>query len=169
MKSSNETHISLLVLGIAILVMSPNLLSEGLFTDGMYYAAISKHLSDGVGSIWSPFFSHTINNPFYEHPPLAFWLQSGTYRLLGSGFWVDKVYSLIMSCASGALLVQIASKLDFKQTWLVFLFWFSVPVVLWAIPNNMLENTVQVWVLASILAFITYKNQKNWLWLVLSV
>jgi 4-amino-4-deoxy-L-arabinose transferase-like glycosyltransferase len=165
-----NTHTSayLIIIALAVLIVSPNLLNEGMFSDGLYYAAIAKHMSDGVGSIWVPYFSPALQQPFYGHPPLAFWLQSGTYHLLGTGIWVDKIYSIFVSCLSGILLVRLAKMVDFKQGWLVLLFWFSVPIVLWAVPNNMLENTVQVFVLASTLAFVAFKKGGNWAWLALA-
>ena len=65
-----------------LLVLMP-LMRQGMFLDGVTYAAIAKNLSLNHGSIWQPFYSETCFPVFYEHPPLAIYLESLFFRVLG--------------------------------------------------------------------------------------
>ena len=47
----------LLVVCLFLLVMLPSLLSDGMFMDGLLYAAIAKNLAHGLGTFWSPHLS----------------------------------------------------------------------------------------------------------------
>ncbi|MFW7379491.1 MAG: hypothetical protein ACOH5I_11830 [Oligoflexus sp.] len=81
----------LLTLGLISLTLLPNLLTQGMFFDGLTYAAISRNLVDGLGPIWQTHYTDSLYPRFYEHPPLAFYLQSLAFRLLGDQFYVEKL------------------------------------------------------------------------------
>ena len=49
----------------------------------------------GIGSIWHPSYTKTIYPQFYEHPSLSFFLESLLFKLLGSDFYVEKIYCAI--------------------------------------------------------------------------
>ena len=63
------------VFGIILIIISPSLLSDGMFLDGLLYAVISKNLANGI-EIFSTTPHQNIIPYFFEHPPLAFGLQS---------------------------------------------------------------------------------------------
>lgn len=130
---------------------------EGLFTDGLTYSAISRNLAEGYGSLWFPHYSNDLYSSFHEHPPLAFWLQSLFFMVLGNGLYTEKVYCLICGIAVVWLIIRIWKELSGEAkesadfSWLPVLLWICVPVVSWGLDNNMLENTMAVFTSASVL------------------
>jgi hypothetical protein len=64
----------------------------GMSIDGLLYSHLALNMAQGLGSLWDPFYSDAIWPHFYEHPPLAFYLQSWFFRFLGDSVFVDKFY-----------------------------------------------------------------------------
>lgn len=137
-------------------LMLPNLLRDGMFVDGLWYAAIAHNLANGIGSVWKPQLTQTLFPEFYEHPPLVFALQSVFFRAFGAGWWVERLY-----CAAVLLLTL----------WLMFAFWRRlhagqpalvrlafVPISLFLLheiaymsyPNNLLECTMGLFTLGAV-------------------
>jgi 4-amino-4-deoxy-L-arabinose transferase-like glycosyltransferase len=164
----NNQPFILFTIAFFIIAISPFLLAEGMFMDGMYYAAISHNLADGIGSFWQPQLEAT--QSFYEHPPLAFGLQALFFRLFGNNIYIDRLYSITTFLVTGLLLLLIWKTFEKKAitAWLPLLLLLCFSLVLWAIPNNMLENTMSIFVMASLLFYLLYKKRKQWWWLVLS-
>ena len=48
-----------LIVLLVFIALSHELLSEGMFIDGIFYAIISKNLSNGLGSFWNLCFSES--------------------------------------------------------------------------------------------------------------
>ena len=71
---------------LAAFLLLPSMATIGMFMDGTIYAAISRNLAEGVGTMWALHFSAGLFPVFREHPPLVFWLQSFFFRLLGDGY-----------------------------------------------------------------------------------
>lgn len=144
----------LLVIGIFFAIISGNFLTEGMFFDGLIYSTIAKSLSQGIGSFWNLCFSE--GRPFIGHPPLAMGIQSLFYLLLGESFFVEKIYSVFTVVLSAFILFLIWKELEMnvKNFWMVLLLWFLVPSVTWASTNNMLENTMNIFVLLSVWAYL---------------
>jgi 4-amino-4-deoxy-L-arabinose transferase-like glycosyltransferase len=100
---------------------------------------------------------NTYFNPFYEHPPLAFYMESLFFRLFGDHFWVERAYSVFTYFCSGILIhfvwKQAVELFQIKKSpsWIPLLFWILFPIVSWGAVNNMLENTMTVFVLLSLL------------------
>jgi 4-amino-4-deoxy-L-arabinose transferase-like glycosyltransferase len=141
-----------------------------MFMDGTIYAALSKNLASGIGSFWQPHLSETLYAEFYQHPPLAFGMEALFFRLFGNSFLIERFYSLGTYVLSGALIsilwIQIGKSK--KQVWIPLLFWLANPLVLWAISNNMLENTLNIFMLLSVVfIFKTIKNN-SFCWLLLA-
>ena len=86
-----------------ILILLP-LTRQGMFLDGVLYAAIAKNLALSHGSLWHPFYSQTDFSVFYEHPPLALYFQSLFFKLFGQGFGVEQFYCLLMALGQFALI-----------------------------------------------------------------
>lgn len=138
--------------------------------DGTIYAAVASNLSQGNGSLWSLKFSETIMNPFYEHPPLAIWLESIFHKLFLDSYLSERFYSLLMWMMNGWLIVLIWKELKPKSemAWAPLLLWACIPLVVWSFSNNMLENTMGVFVSASVLFTLVGLRKKWWLWSLLS-
>ena len=136
------------------------LVQRGMFMDGLLYVSVAHNLALGFGTFWEPRFSEEgfAGLPtFHEHPPLAFGMESLWYRVFGSGFWVEGLYSLCMALATAWLLVLLWRALwgpDRRMAalgWLPVLLWIIVPQVHWSAQNNMQENTMAVFTVAAVL------------------
>lgn len=146
--------------------------SDGMFFDGTIYATISRNLAVGMGEFWKPHLTSTLMSDFYEHPPLAFWLEGAFFKLFGDWLWVERLYSLFTFALTGYVIAKIWQQIagnDAKQlAWLPLLLWISIPGLQWAIPNNMLENTMMVFTSLSVLFAIRSLVAKRYLYLLLS-
>lgn len=160
----------LLVIGLFLVLISKDILSNGMFMDGLLYSAISKNLSQGLGSFWSLHLSNTLFNNFHEHPPLAFGLQSIFYDIFGYDRIVDKLYSIFTFMVVGFLIVRIWKELGKSVIygWVPLLFWASIPLVIWATTNNILENTLSIFISLSVLFFLKSLKNREILFLFLS-
>lgn len=111
------------------------LLTEGMFGDGLAYAAIARNLAEGRGTAWAPFFSRSFwlpYNPgpvFYDHPPLQFWLQAGLFRLLGDTPFTEKAYGGLIVVLTTLLLVRLWRALLPEASALRAFDW--LPVLIW--------------------------------------
>lgn len=144
---------------IYLLIVCQDLLSNGMFLDGLIYSTVSKNLSEGIGSFWNPQFTATCIPDFHEHPPLAFGLQSIFFSLFGESRFVDRSYSIITLIISGFLILKIWKTLGYKHGWIPTIIWLITPTVFWTSYNNLLENTLTVFTCLSILFYL--KNQEN--------
>ena len=156
----------LIIFSLVFLVISPTFFTQGMFMDGLWYANISKNLSANVGSYWDLYFTNTLFSHFREHPPLAIWLQSFLFRFLGNYFFLDRLYGLLVISISCILIVQIwkavTQEAEKKISWLPLFFFFCFPTTIWAISNNILESTMMVFTLLSVLFLLYFfKNQKK--------
>jgi 4-amino-4-deoxy-L-arabinose transferase-like glycosyltransferase len=166
---SNNMPFWLLLIGIIIILLSNSLLTEGMFLDGVTYACISRNMACGIGSFWNPHYTQTIGPVFHSHPPLAFGLEALAFRLLGDYWWIEKVYSMLTFIISGLLIALIWKQMtnNIRWAWIPLLFWVAMPVVTWCATNNMLENTMTVFVLFSVyLMIVSYqRNERVWLFM----
>lgn len=150
------------VLLLAAFLLLPSMASVGMFLDGTIYAAISRNLAQGIGSMWAPQFSAGLFPVFGEHPPLVFWLQSLFFRVLGDSYLTERAYDLVVVVASGLLLralwMRLVDAADRPRLagywWLALLCWVLVPKWSWAYRNNVLENTLTLACLASVLLML---------------
>jgi len=160
----------LILASVVLLILAPDLFSDGMFMDGTIYAALSKNLAAGIGSFWQPHLSETLFPDFYQHPPLAFGMEALFFKLFGNSFLIERFYSLSTYVISGILIsilwLQIGKSK--KQVWIPLLFWLANPLIFWAISNNMLENTLNIFILLALIsAFKSLKN-KSLLWISLA-
>lgn len=142
----------------------PILIQDGMFQDGVLYSSVSHNLGIGFGTFWFPQYS-TLNlegiPSFHEQPPLVFGIQSLFYKLLGDSLYIERFYTFLMIILH-IILINVLWKNIFKNNsnyknfgWLPILFWIFIPVCFWSYRNNMIENTVSVFTLCSII--ISYK------------
>lgn len=155
----------LFAVGLFFVLISPAFLSDGMFMDGLYYATISKNLAEHFGTFWAPEFTET--NPWgYGHPPLAFLFQSIPFHISKS-LLVAKIYSVCTYLCCGLLMYWICRELDMKRHhfWFVLVLWITVPLVSWGATNNLLENTMAVFVLLSVIFYLKSLKTKRFLML----
>lgn len=151
----------LITISLFLIIVSPNLFSNGMFLDGLLYADISRNLSEGIGSLWFLSATETMFKDFHEHPPLAFWLEGLLFYVLGDSIYVERVYSLLTFAVVGFLMMKIW-QLQTKEnnfSWLPLFFWILIPLVTWAASNNMLENTMSIF--TTLAVFFYLKSLEN--------
>lgn len=88
-----------------------------------------------------------------------FGLESIFFKVLGTGIYTERIYSLTMFLIAALLLVKIWSLLNPDEkpqshSWFPVLLWMIVPVVYWAVIHNVEENTMAVFVLGSFIAYL---------------
>lgn len=127
--------------------------------DGCQYAVVSRNFAEGLGSFWFPFLSPTWqragSTAFMEQPPLFYALEGSFFALFGDGFFTEKAFCLfnlgltvLLIIAIWRVVLQEHEALR-KMAWLPVLLWFISPTVSWVFRNNLIENSLGVFVLAS--------------------
>ncbi len=149
---SNSLNNSFWILTVAvfIILIIPRLIQEGMFVDGVFYAAISRNLAHHLGTFWNPHYSETLYPSLHEQPPLMFWLQAQFFRLMGDSFYVERIYSLLTAIVT-AIGINMIWREQFKKNeiykpygWLAILFWIIIPVCNWTYINNLEECTLSM-------------------------
>jgi 4-amino-4-deoxy-L-arabinose transferase-like glycosyltransferase len=160
----------LAVFALFMLFTGFRLFAEGMFLDGVTYAAISKNLANGVGSFWEPRLSAIPDAPFHGHPPLALGLEGQAFRIFGDNLLVERFYSLTTFLIVGFLIVLIWNEItgEKKSGWIPLFFWILFPNVSWAAASNLLDNTLCIFTTLSILLVIKSSNLRNPGYLVLA-
>ena len=159
------------VLLVICALLMPQLMSWGMFLDGVNYATVSRNMAINLGTWSQPFYTDTLYPAFHEQPPLGFILQSLFFRIAGDHYLVEKVYSLMAMLGTLLLLRQVwvclvegiqESRLK-SYSWLPILLWVTIPKWNWAYKNNILENTMGVFCLLSfyfvLIALLTQKRR----------
>ncbi len=164
---NKETPFYIFLLGVFLLLISPALLSHGMFMDGMMYAAISHNMSEGLGTFWTPYFTASYGTEFYGHPPLAFGILSSCYKIFGDAFFIEKLYSLATWLLVAVGMVRIWKFFKLKNAWFPLLLLMTMTRVYWAATNNMLENTLAVFVIFSVYFFLK-STERKFIFLLLS-
>ena len=167
---SNNLPFWLLLIGIALILMSKSLLTEGMFFDGVTYASISRNMVEGQGTFWNPYYTQTLYPEFRQHPPLALGMEALAFKALGDHWWVEKAYSVLAFLLSGLLIALIWKRTtnNIRWAWLPLLFWLAMPLVSWSATNNLLENTMSVFVLLSVYLMIVSYQRNHKFWMILS-
>lgn len=155
-------------LALYSLLVAPRLLSTGMFVDGVVYASIARNLAEGYGSFWRPAYTATVYPVFYEHPPLAFWLQSWAFWLCGDTPVVEAVWGyglglLIAWGMAGIWRCLTPSALPLAGAWWPVGLWVLVPMTSWALANNMLENTLTLCVVGAVWCCLRGLQHPRWL------
>lgn len=142
----------LFAFSILLLLLLPRVFQEGRFMDGMIYGSVARNLSEGQGNFWSLYFSSTLLQPFHEHPPMAFGLESLVFSLLGDVYYAEGIYHLIVMLCSAVLIFKIFHQHSTSSplAWLAILFWITTERVFWCANENMLETTVSFFALLSV-------------------
>ena len=166
---SNTPPLWLLLIGLFLILVSKSLLTEGMFFDGVTYASISRNMAEGQGTFWNPHYTQTLYPEFRQHPPLALGMEALAFKAFGDHWWVEKFYSVLMFLLSGLFIALIWKRTtnNLRWAWLPLLFWLAMPLVSWSATNNLLENTMSLFVLLSVYLMIVgyQRNHKIWLFL----
>jgi 4-amino-4-deoxy-L-arabinose transferase-like glycosyltransferase len=155
----------------------PALFMDGMFHDGAFYAAISRNLAEGNGTIWNLQFSQTLYTEMHEQPPVMFVLQALFFKTFGSGIYTERIYSLLTAVITSLILHRswkLISELKGDETgsktdWLPLLLWFIMPVTYYVFTNNLVECTMTVFVLLafnSILRALIVRPEKHFHWVI---
>ena len=169
-RTNKGTYFYIAIAGIFMLIICHSWLSYGMFMDGTIYATLSRNLSSGLGTFWQPHLTNTLFPAFFEHPPLAFGLEGILFRIFGDSRLVERFYSLLTVIITGMIIVSIW-KLILKKSstgWLPLLFWMAMPTVTWASVNNMLENTLIIFICLSVLFYLKYQKSNRIVFLFLA-
>lgn len=150
----------ILVLLLLVIFFLDRSVQHGLFLDGLIYASVARNMAEGIGSFWTPYYAGP--DFFFSHPPLMFGLQAAFFKVFGPFFGTEKIYNFVVWLATLLLLRSCWKSINISDRfrsfwWLPVLFWGFMPSVLWAYPNNILDSTVAVFVLAAIL--VLYRTQ----------
>ena len=126
---------------VAAVLLLPLLFTQGMFFDGLTFAAIARNLNEGVGQFWSPQYTPFVHPEYYEHPPFSFAIHSIYYRLFGDQPWVDRFYAYTLYGLSILMIRRIWALLipSGHRGWIPQLLWTLTPTVLWVHQNNLLE------------------------------
>ena len=152
-----------------ILVVLCPVLKEGMFFDGLSYAAISRNLAEGKGSMWVPFYTQTLHPQFFEHPPLFFWIQSLAFRIFGDSFYVEKLFSLVCVLAilfsmRALLKLVVENKSSVFRLraleWAAAAYLLSAPVM-WGITFNLLDLLLSLLCLLAVYFFVSSLKRKS--------
>jgi len=130
-----------------------------MFFDGLIYASIARNMAQGIGSFWYPYYTKFFLNPFYEHPPLVFWLQSFAYKIFGDHRLVEYLWGTVCAALIIFFIYRIYLLSDQKKTsegkvlstsWFPIFLFALIPTVSWTFSNNLLENTMAVFTTCSV-------------------
>lgn len=165
LKKWNKIAIIFTVAVLSFLLL-PAVFAQGMFLDGVVYSTISRNLAEGVGSFWHLHYTSVIYPVFYEHPPLSFYIQSIVFKIAGDTMFAERIYSILTAIINALLIAKIwitlFTKTD-KRTfwWIPVILFFATPVVFWSFKNNMIENTLSVFILSSFLFSFYTVNSKG--------
>lgn len=166
MRLTKQTPFWLLTLAVFIGLPGVTLIQDGMFMDAMLYTSVAHNEAQGFGNFWFPQFSKLNLNiegihSFHEQPPLVFGIQSVFFRIFGDSMYVERFYVLLTSCIT-AWLIHLLWRNIFKSreevkrlSWLPIFLWITVPTVFWGAANNVHENTMGIFTLASVLCSFT--------------
>ena len=166
----NNTPFWLFLIGLFLILVCNSLMTEGMFFDGVTYACISRNMAEGQGTFWNPYYTQTLYPEFRQHPPLALGMEAIAFKAFGDHLWVEKSYSVLTFLVSGLFIALIWKRTtnNIRWAWLPLLFWLAMPLVTWSATNNLLENTMSVFVLLSVYLMIVSYQRNHKFWLVLS-
>ena len=142
----------LFVAGLFGLFACNNLLTQGMFMDGLIYSSVADNLAHGHDSLWHLTYTRTNDTEFYGHLPLAIWMMALWFKVFGTSMLTAKAYALLMVVVASGLMVAVWKQLGFngRHGWLPLLMWFLISDVVLLSCNNFLESTMLLFVLASV-------------------
>ncbi len=142
-----------LFLILFFLCAAPGFVMRSMYNDGIWYAILSKNLSEGIGSFWNPQLTATVFPSFHEHPPLVFGFQSLFFDLFGGSLMTERVFAFVIFALSALLIVALWKKAfqlneNLRSLWPIpLILWIANEVVYLFYPGNILEPTMGLFTL----------------------
>ena len=157
----------LFTISLFFVLISHAFLTDGMFMDGLWYATLSKNMADGVSSFWIPRLTET--RYAWGQPSLAYLLES-PFFMVGKTLYMAKIYSVLTCVCTGIIMYLVWREIggESKNFWIVLLSWVIIPTITWAAPQNLLENTMSIFVLLSILMYLKSTKSRRFLYVLLS-
>lgn len=170
MKEEYQKTIMLMVMCLISIWMGIAIFTNGMFFDGIVYAAVANNLAHDVGSLWHFQYSPTFNPNYIEQPPLMILIQSWFFRVLGDGVIVERIYCVLFA----GLMVYIIRALwkEFQPEhasafWFPVLLWIIVPIIPWTYQNNLQEVTMAAFDGLAVLGILFGCRREKWFWLLI--
>lgn len=172
----NQWPFWFIVCSIAIALTWPILIQEGMFQDAVLYSSVARNLSIGYGTPW--FLQYNTLNlegipSFHEQPPLVFWIQAALYRTFGDSMYVERIYTAVALVITGLLINVLWQRVNSGREvhkylgWIPLFFWITIPTCFWSFRHNMIENTMGIFILISVIvSYSALKSGKSsdWKW-----
>jgi len=175
MLKNKQLYFWIFTISVLFALILPTLIKDGMFMDGLLYSCISKNLSNGIGSFWAPQYSRTLYPFFNQQPPLGFGIQSLFFTAFGCSMYVERFYSLLCALVTAYLIMILWETILKSETnsrsasWFPILLWITIPVCFWSYANNILENTMGIFDLISIIYISKYLfKERNSKYIILS-
>ncbi|HEY9176261.1 MAG TPA: glycosyltransferase family 39 protein [Flavipsychrobacter sp.] len=146
--------VCIVILIVTCTLILDRLVPEGIFLDGVTYAAISRNLAIGKGSFWHLYYRGDWG--FYEHPPLMFGLQAIFFKVLGDHYLTEKIYSFVIWVLTAIAMRSLwkralAAHYEEYSYALPLLLWCLAPTITWGYTNNILDCTMALFDIAAVL------------------
>ncbi len=163
-KSGNNTRLAvcITILIVTCTLILDRLIPEGIFLDGVTYAAISRNLAIGKGSFWSLYYRGDWG--FHEHPPLMFGIQAIFFKIFGDHYLTEKIFCFAIWLSTSFLFLKLWSGLQYTAKYsfaLPLLLWCIIPTVTWGYTNNILDCTMAMFDMAAVLLIYKGVQQNN--------
>lgn len=162
MKFKGSSSYWILVAAIAAILWLPNLLSMGMFMDGVYDALFAQNLYKGVSTFWAPQGVFYSAPAYWDNPPFSMWLLSCCYKAFGNHYQVERIYSFACAIVQLVLIALLWRKLFWENenirryAWLPCLLWLMSPLIGWCYSNNLMENTMSLFTTAALIICLSY-------------
>jgi 4-amino-4-deoxy-L-arabinose transferase-like glycosyltransferase len=137
-----------------------------MFLDGITYAAISKNFANGYGSFLHPFYNGIWFVTYTPHPPMLFFFEGLFFKVLGTDFWVEKVFSVFCILITMILMSKLCKKIGLQNGFMSWLFFISIPLIIWAATNNLIENCLMIFTTLSVLLYLHSLERNRFLLLI---
>lgn len=141
---------------------------KSMFIDGVWYAVISRNLSEGIGSFWFPQFSQTIFSAFHEHPPLMFGLLSIFFSVFGDSFFTERLFGIFQYLLIAFVIITLwqmsfdSKRANLKKWWVIpLLFWQVNLVNYFFLSQNMLDTSICLFDIAAVCVLIKAAEKEN--------
>ena len=147
-----------------LVLVSPSMLTKGMFTDGLIYTDIAKNIAEGQCSFWNLQETTTQFPQFFEHPPLMMNMLACWMSVFGTTILSAKAYALLMIVIAATLIIALwhAVGHEYRTAWLPLLLWLMIPPATHFAFFNMLECTMLVFVLAAVLCMLQRDGNSVW-------
>ena len=159
-----KLYFYLVVLSLFFGICSPFLFTYGMFLDGTTYAAIAKNMAFGKGTFWTTHYTETLFPIFCEHPPLAIWIESLFFKLFGTSILIERFYSISSIIIVGFFIVKTWKEItnETLTAWFPLLLFVSFPIITWTATNNMLENTMSIFICMAVWLYLVGMRKKKY-------